>query len=160
MKKMKKMVETRSVILVLLLTLASLSAACSYSMHFVVVNASDHPIEVRCKIKAWPGQPDPLGSVGPLSITTASQLRAWSTEWRDLSRQEYGYDQESKTVAVLVMPGEAVQVQRSSSAGMSISFPIEEINIAGVDGEVRFQGEQAFKAFLKQTDRLFTLTYR
>jgi hypothetical protein len=66
----------RHIFLILLILFASMLTACSYSVEFVVVNESDRPIEVRCKIVNLPGNPDPAGITGPLSTANASQLRA------------------------------------------------------------------------------------
>ena len=40
------------------------------------------------------------------------------------------------------------------------NFSIEEMNITGTNGEVRLQGEQAFKSFVPASKTLYTLTYR
>lgn len=91
-------------------------------------------------------------------MTKASQLNASDQGWRELPVTEYQFNREARTVTVRVLPGEALLVKRCHDTG--ISLPINKITIAGADGEVSFQGEQAFKAFVKQTDTLFTLTYK
>jgi hypothetical protein len=62
------------------------------------------------------------------------------------------------------MPGEALLVKRfhdsSIQNGEPTDFPFEEITIAGENGEIRLQGKQTFKAFMSETERLYTLPYK
>jgi hypothetical protein len=154
----------RHIFLILLIIFAFVFTACSYSVEFVVINESDSPIEVRCKIVNLPGNPDPIGVVGPLSLANASQLRSGDREWRRLSDSEYRADIESRSVTARVLPGEALLVKRfhdsSMQNGEPTEFPIEEIVITGRNGEIKLQGKQTSKAFKSETERLYTLTYR
>jgi hypothetical protein len=154
----------RHIFLTLLILFALVFTACSYTVEFVVINESDRPIEVRCKVVNLPGDPDPVGVVGPLSIANASQLRSGDNEWRRLSDSEYRADVENHSVTARVMPGEALLVKRfhdsSIQNGEPTYFPIEEIVITGGNGEIKLQGKQTSKAFMSETERLYTLTYK
>lgn len=148
----------RNIFTILLLLFALTFTSCSYALEYVVVNESERPIEVRCKIYALPDEPNPLINIGPLSTMNASRLRAGSDEWRELSVTEYQFYRENSMVIVRVMPGEALLLKRSSTS--RVSFPIVEVTIVGADGEISFRGEQAFRAFIKETDRLRILIFK
>jgi hypothetical protein len=147
--------------LLLLILFALTFTGCSYAVEFVVVNESNQPIEVQCKID---GPGDPAGVVGPLSVVNTSQLRAGDRAWRKLSDGEYKVESDGRTVAARVMPGEALLVKRlhdtSIKNGEPAYFPIEEIVIAGAKGEIKLHGKQVPKAFIAETDRLFILAYK
>lgn len=143
---------------------ALLLTACSYSTHFVVINVTDQPVELRYKVKASPR--DPLEMVGEPRKTARDNLRNGDKEWRLLAPGEYAVDREARAVTIRVMPHEAVLVRNltnygghddTSDAG---SFAIEEIQLNGASGEVKLQGDQARRAFIRESDNLYTLTYK
>lgn len=152
----------RKINLILLLASVSLFTACSQAIEFIVVNESDHPIQIRCKVMDLPG--DPVAMIGPLSVTNASQLRAGNSEWRELSNGGYQVDHENRTVTVSTMPGEALLVKRvhwsDMKDGEPMSFSIEAITITGASGEIMLQGRQVSKAFVQEKNQLYTFTYK
>lgn len=155
----------RNVVFILLLSSVSLFTACSYFTDFVVVNESDHPVEVRYKVKNFPGEP--LELTGAAATMTISRLRAGNKEWRKLFDARHQLDRENRTIAVRVSSKEALRVTsihriggQIDDAEEAISFPIEEISVIGVCGEIRVQGRQAHKIFVAESNRLYTLTYK
>jgi hypothetical protein len=150
----------------LLISLASLTA-CSYLTNFVVVNASGRPIEVQYRVKN-PGQPMPATQMLPITPATkpASQIEQ-QNPWRDLSTSEFKFEPNSRTVGVLLMPGEALRIEQRNlvdgpqdDASQAPNFAIEEISISGSSGVISLEGEQARKAFVHLSDKTSTLTYK
>jgi hypothetical protein len=150
----------RHKILILLLAVVTLFTACSFPIDFAVVNRSDSPIEVRFKVFGFSGEP--LERFELLAKMMVSQLG--DGEWQDLSASEYRVDRENRMVTAQVMPGEALRVARVPDSDMQdgepMHFSIEEIAITGAHGEIRLQGEQARKAFVAETKKVHTLTYK
>ena len=154
----------KRVLTLLTFALALLLTACSYTTNFVVVNTTDRPLELRYKIKA--SGRDPLQLAGELLKTTAEKLRGGDSEWQRLSPEEYTVDREARVVTLRVMPQEALAVRRLTNYGGhddtadAESFAIEEIRLKGTSGEVTLQGDEARRAFLRESDNLYTLTYK
>ena len=154
----------RRVLIFLTFALALLLAACSYTTNFVVVNATDRPLELRYKIKA--SARDPLQLAGELLKTAEENLRADDRQWQRLSPEEYAVDREARTVTLRVMPHEAVVVRRLTNYGGhddtsdAEAFAVEEINLGGAGGEVKLQGDEARRGFVRESDNLYTLTYK
>ncbi|HYG80520.1 MAG TPA: hypothetical protein VD861_09045 [Pyrinomonadaceae bacterium] len=154
----------RKVLAFLTFALALVLTACSYATNFVVVNATDRPVELRYKVKDSPR--DPLEMAGAPKKTAAKKLRDGDSDWRLLAPGEYALDAAARTVTVRLMPGEAVLVTRltnyrghdnSARAG---AYAIEEIHLDGAGGAVKLRGEEARTGFVKQSDNLYTLTYK
>jgi len=155
----------RCIIFILLLAFVSLFTACSFFTDFVVVNESDHHIDVRYEIKNLPGEPLDL-TEAPATIVT-SQLRDRNKLWQKLSDAQYQLDRKSRTITVRVMPNNALRITSIHRIGGQIddnleegSFPIEEIIVIGPYGEIRVSGRQARKIFVAESNRLYTLTYK
>lgn len=153
----------RLLIFILLLAYVSSLTACSYITDFAVVNASDQPIEVRYKIRSYPGPFVP--PVTP-AVMTNHQLRAGNEQWRELSDAQYRLDSERRIITVRVMPDEVLRIQTVHRGGMQVNdaeeaefFSIEEITIIGVNGEMKLQGEQARKSFVAHSRDIYILTY-
>lgn len=160
----------RRTIFILLLASVSLLTACSYGTDFAVVNRSGHPIEVRYKTK------EPVSNLssdlpyaaGVPAKTSVSQLNDVDS-WRELAVNQYHVDRDpvslTATATVRVMPGEALRItsileyDSYVTTGRAVSFPFEEITVSGPDSELRLTGEQARKAFVRNSANLYTLTY-
>lgn len=160
----KRRSPASSVIFILSLTGVALLTACSYITNFVIVNESDQPIEVRYRVRDFPGAFYPPETPATM---TARELRAGNKKWRELSDAQYEVNSERRIVTVRVPPGEALLVERVVRLGMQVndaeeaeSFLIEELAIRGAHGEMRFQGEQARKVFAPESKKLYTLLYR
>lgn len=161
MNRLREQIEMRYVIGVLLLASVSLLAACTRLKEFAIVNESNQPIEVQYKIRKLPIEPYiPTGT--PAKAAT-SQLG--EREWRKLSDTEYRFDSETGTVLVRVMPGEAllighVRIEGDDESLEAADFDIEEITIAGANGEIRLSGKQTRTSFIAESNRLATLRYK
>lgn len=155
----------RSILLTLIIVFSLTAAACSYTTDFFVVNASESPIEIRYKVKVPPHAPQPLEFVP--SIKLASRLEDRKKEdWKKLTADRYQIDQATRTVTVKLLSQEALFVGRvfhyfgPDDADDLKSFPIEEMNVSGVVGEMKLSGKQLLKAFSKQSVMLYTLSYQ
>lgn len=155
----------RSVLLILILLFSLATAACSYLTDFVVINTSGSPVEVNYKFKAPSGGPKTIETIP--AIQSASQLNSnGKKQWQDLTADKYRIDQTSRTVTVKLLPQEALFITRmhhyigpDDSSDVNF-FPVEEISIAGSEGNLTFSGKQLLKAFSKQSRVLYTLAYR
>ncbi len=155
---MKRILVPLTFILALLLT------ACSYTTNFVILNATAQPVELRYKLKASPR--DVLQVAGEPRKTAGEKLQNSDKEWRLLAPGEYSVDSEARTVTIRLMPHEAVLVRQLTNYGGhddtsdAEAFAVEEIRLNGASGEVILQGDQARRSFQRESDNLYTLTYR
>ncbi|HYE73662.1 MAG TPA: hypothetical protein VEF04_10035, partial [Blastocatellia bacterium] len=144
------------ILLILIISLSLASTACSYITDFVVVNASESPIEVSYKIKGIPNHQHPIS--GTPSITVASQLKSNErSKWQDISTDRFEIDQPNRTVKVKLMPQEALLITRMhhytgpDDPSDVEFFPIEELSVAGSIGSLKSSGKQLLKAFNEQS---------
>ena len=153
----------RCVILALLLFAASLLSACSYITDFVVANESDQPIEVRYRVKKFPGPFTPPAV--PSTIETSQLSPKGSQQWHQLTSDGFQLDEDSRTVKVRVLPHQALRIATMHHYGGhddsvdAQDFPVEEITIVGTNGEQRFVGQHARTTFSAVSRALYTLTY-
>src|ERR1700730_4252468 len=123
----------KRVMLVVLVASAALLTGCSYVTDFAIVNESDQPIEVRYKVKNFPGNFAP--PVAPATIA-ASQLSAkGNQQWNKLNSNQYQLDQENRIVVLRLTPHEALLIadmhnySGHGDAWDAKEFPIEEITV-------------------------------
>ncbi len=138
----------------LLLILAALSSACSFSTDYAIINDSGRPIEVTYRI-AEAGI-DPLVETRKPAIVTASRLS--SREWQELSPTQYVFDGERRTVTVNLPPGQALRINQGGEWTESYSgerFIIQELDIKGANGEVILKGDRVYQAFTVVPKRFF-----
>jgi hypothetical protein len=156
----------RRPILILLILLFPAFTACSYSTAFVVVNDSDHPIEVRYKVNRDAGV---LSSTDtPAKIAASQVANRYRAQWRNLSPAEYQTSKNDRTITVIVnvMPHEALWVTTmfhyvgDEDPNDVASWPIDEISLAGTNGGMTFTGQKARKSFSYVSRLLYTLTYK
>lgn len=149
--------------LIALVGCALLFASCSFVTDFVVANQSDQAIEVRYKIRNYPGPFAP--PVAPATIATSRLAAKGTKEWNELTRGQYRLDQENRTVIVQVMPGQALRIARMhhymghQEPGDAETFPIDEVILTGARGELKLVGQQARWMFSEISGVLYTLTY-
>lgn len=160
---MNRIIPPKLVISVFLLATTLLFTGCSdRAIDFVIVNRSDHAIEIKCKADNLPG--NPIERIGQLATISDSKLRAGDREWRLLSDAEYQVDVENRVVIIHIMPGDALRVAHLDESvmkdGEPMAFSIEEIDITGAYGEINLEGKQVPGAFIQETDKLHTLTYK
>ncbi len=141
----------RYVLLISFLLFAWVLTACSFSTEFVVVNESEHSVQVRYKTIRDPGRPVTLA---------ASQLL--SHEWRELHAERYVYDSQNRTVTISLNPGEAVRITITGNGELSkcigVDDQIKEIDLLGVSGEVSFRGDQVHKNFGVEPKPFYSLS--
>jgi hypothetical protein len=148
----------------MLAAICLLSAGCSYTTDFVVINNSAQPIDVRYRIKQFPGEfslPDKPATIA------ASQLDSHGgQQWKPLASDTYQVDQSTRNATVRVMPGDALRVIAMSNyrghedAWDANEFPVDEIVVSGGNGELKLTGSQARTTFTKVSLALYTLTYK
>lgn len=137
--------------------------ACSYSAHFVIVNDSENPIEVRYKVKVRRTAmlPDIPATVA------ASQLDPHGGQpWQLLALDQYQFDRESGTASINLAPHVALRVVSASLPTGSEeplsgeAFYLEEISLTGSQGQLTLKGVQARTGFVKESKVLYTLRYK
>ena len=126
--------------LILILLLTSTLTACSYFTDFVVVNESDHPIDVGYRYKHFPGD-KPFELYVPPSKIAAQRLSSkGGNEWQQLTPSDYQLDRENRTVLVRVMPREAIRIYsfhnyRGHDDAQGQGYPFEEFRCLGLAAE-------------------------
>jgi hypothetical protein len=157
--------EMRRLSLLLIVFSSLVCTACSYITDFVIINASESPVEVTYKIKEPPNGPKNI-SVIP-SIKLASQLKSDDkNKWNDLAVDRYRSDQASRTVIVKLLSQEALFLTSMhhytgpDDPHDVECFPIEELSIIGSVGNLKSSGKQLLRAFTEQSRVLYTLTYQ
>lgn len=153
----------RALLLAALLVLATALSGCSYQSEFVVVNQTESPIEVRYKVKNYPGTFCP--PVAPSSISASDLNPKGNQQWTLVTSSSIQLDEANRTVSVRVSPHEVLLVTimhhyvSHDDPGDAQKFPIEEINVSGPRGEINLVGEQARRNFSEVSRALYTLTY-
>jgi hypothetical protein len=153
-------------VLSILIILSSLAcAACSYITDFVVINESESQVEISYKVKEPPNSPQKISVIPATKL--ASQLNSdEKNKWRDLAADRYKIDQANRTVTVKLLPQEALFLTSlhhytgPDDPNDVNWFPIEELNITGSVGGLKFSGKQLLRAFSERSRVLYTLTYR
>jgi hypothetical protein len=154
----------RRYLAVLIFTLILLLSACSYTASFVILNESEKPLKVQYKIKNSPYEP--LQLIGEPAKTAASNLRQSDRQWQMLKSGEYQLDREARTVTVEVPPHEALRVSYITNYGghdgatAAGKFEIDEVVLSGSSGEIKFEGDQARRKFIEDSESLYVLSYR
>jgi len=156
----------RHIFLALLLLFASMSAACQFVYDFVVINATEQPIEITYRIGGT--NDEPLAETGRPAVLAASEVS--SGEWRELSLTQYVLDKEKRTVKVSIPTGTALRIYqgRESEPRSATDFIIKEVSIRGANGELVLKGDQVYKSFIAVPKPFFsfgpstlmTLTYK
>ena len=140
----------RPAFLLLIVLAASFLGGCSFSTDYVIVNSSGGPVQVTYTIA--PTSIDPLAATGvgiPAMLPT-SQLNG--REWRKLSAAEFGFDRANRTVTVSLPPNQGLLITRGGDYNpkppVAEKFMIEEIRIAGPNGEIILKDDAVKKAFV------------
>ena len=148
-------------LLLLTITLAS----CSYSTDFVVLNETEHQIEVVYRVKASPPGPPSL-EIEPMVVSAANLEMRDIGKWTKLTPDRFRIDQVNRTVTVRVSAHEGLWITSmhhyigDEDPNDVNGFPIREVSVVGADGEMRFTGDKARKAFERKSRVLYVLTYK
>jgi hypothetical protein len=141
----------RRAFLSLIVLASSFLGGCSFSTDYVIVNSSEEPVQVTYTIA--PTSIDPLAATGvgiPAMLPT-SQLYG-RREWHKLSAAEFGFDRTNRTVTVSLPPNQGLLITRGGDYNpkppVAEKFIIEEIRIAGPNGEIILKGDAVRKAFV------------
>jgi hypothetical protein len=130
--------------------LTAFYGGCSYSTDYVIVNSSNARAQVTYTIA--PTTIDPLVATGVdiPAMLPVSQLNG--REWRKLSATEFVFDRVNRTVTVSLPPNQGLLIKRGGNYNpnppVAEKFIIEEIRIAGSNGEITFKGDAVKKAFV------------
>jgi hypothetical protein len=136
--------------LLLIVLTSSILGGCSFSTDYVIVNSSGGAVQVTYTIA--PTSIDPLAATGvgiPAMLPT-SELNG--REWRKLPAAEFAFDRSNRTVTVSLPPNQGLLITRGGDYNpnppVAEKFIIEEIRIAGPNGEIIFKGDAVRKAFV------------
>lgn len=155
----------RTFLIVILLLLTITLTSCSYSTDFVVFNDTDNQIEVVYRVK-----PSPLGApsleIEPMVVSAANLEVRDISKWTKLAPDRFRIDQVNRTVTVRVLAHEGLWITSmhhyigDEDPNDVTNFPIQEVSVAGADGEMRFTGDKARKAFERRSRVLYVLSYK
>lgn len=135
--------------LVLLLIFTVCFAACSFSMDYAVVNASENTVTVTYTIAPTGIDPLVATGIGVPAILSVSEITG--REWRPLSSTQFNFDRSTRRVTVSLPPDQALLINRGSEwrsdSPEANHFIIREVHIAGSNGEMTLQGDAVYKSF-------------
>jgi len=147
----------KRLITIAILGLTTICMACSFSHEFVVVNESSQPVDVQYRVKESEGRfsPPEMPATLPSSELKPRELHMWVR----LAANRYRIDPEYRTVSVRILPGEALLIATLHRDSWS-EFPLERIEVRGVNGVQNFTDSQVLRAFSDNSASLHTLKYR
>jgi hypothetical protein len=152
----------RTMIIVVALSAALLSSACSVSYEFVIVNESDAPLEVKYILK--PSAMPPHGQIEVPAVLSSDRLSRAERPWVTLPYERYHIDHGSGHVTVRLGPHEALRVadimnySGHESEYSESRFPIASLSLNGARGSVSYEGRQAMTQFVK-SDSAYLIKY-
>jgi hypothetical protein len=151
----------RRVIPLLLISILPL-AGCSYRYDFVVVNKSGGPIQVEYRLKRHtPETPGEFVEINPPAKMSLGEFQKSKHDWRNLSKDAYGWDNATGTFSVNVASAEALLVDYTYNYGGSEDqFHLMSIKITGAKGSIDLEGRQAQTQFKVESDTNYVLEYR
>lgn len=138
-------------------------SACSYLTDFVVVNRSDQTVQVRYRIRNYPGPFAP--PVAPATIAMSGLSIKHNQKWVELPTEAYRLDQHNRTVIVELGANQVLRLARLHNYSVEDStnvadFPVEELLVTGESGELQLAGEQVRLAFTEMSRVLYSLSYK
>ncbi len=149
----------RKLALLILALLAVLLPACSVSNDFVVVNESNQSIEVQYQLKLRYNETTPPATpTPPPAKQDADEFLKSGQVWREVSAEQYQYDQGVGIVTVTVAPGEALRVGNVLNYSRT-SLDLVTLSITGALGLVKLEGRQVPMQFGEESGR-FVIRYR
>ena len=152
----------RKLLILLLLILPLLLAACSYRYEFVVINKSDAAIGVRYQLKRWtPETPGKFVDFHPPAKLTEKEFQKSERQWQNLPKDQYAFDNLTGTFTVTVAADEVLLLQHASNyQGNENEFDFARIKISGSKGTIDLEGRQAQTQFKIESDTKYVIRYR
>ena len=153
--------KSKVAISLLLATILFLSA-CSVGYEFVIVNASNSPIEVQYTIK--PSGMPPNSRTHMPAIVNAVEMKKSEREWKAVPAEQHHIDYKSGKVTVTLAPNQALRVADiinypgHDSESSDVRFHITSLSLEGTRGSVKYEGRQALTQFRESDD--FVITYK
>jgi len=146
------------ILIVSLMSVLVLSA-CSVRSDFVVVNESDHPIEVQYQFKPSISKTAPLAdSIQPPAKLEVKEFQKSGREWKNVPEEQFHYDNRTGVVTVMVVPGEALLLDYVYNYS-ELDFDLDSLSLTGAQGIIKLEGRQTFMQF-KEESGSFVIRYR
>lgn len=140
----------RRALLILLLLFTASFAGCSFSMDYVVVNASGNIVNVTYTI--GPTGIDPLAATGIGVPATLDLSELSGRKWRPLSSSQFSFDPISRNITVSLPPNKGLLIYKGAEwrehATVRTTFIITEIHITGSNGEMILKRDAVYKNFV------------
>ena len=133
--------------------------SCTQVTTLVLINASDHGMEVRYELD-WPLAP---GSDNQPMIASLEAYDGRSTDWRPLGVGEALRIGAGERSVTLVLPAESVlrfgseTFQETTGGGIRVSIQVLELRTA--TGSRRYEGTEVADGFQQQSGFLWELRY-
>lgn len=139
----------RTIHLTALFSFVLLLSACSYRNNFVVVNKSGEAIEVQYRLKPHPsGTSGKFVEVRPPAKLSLKDFEAEGYGWKEVAKEQYGFDSLTGTFRVNVAPGEALLIDFAYNyTGTESEFNLAGITINGAKGSLKLEGRPAQTQF-------------
>jgi len=141
-------------------------AGCVLLTDFVVVNASDVKIQVSYRVKEAPGATDPLQMLPIRPATKSAADLDEDVQWHQLGTSEFSFDVGTRTVSTSLNGGDALRIEQrnlvdgpQNDYDRAQNFAIEEIELKGVYGDIRLQGDLARRSFVVKSRKTYVLAY-
>lgn len=151
----------RNKVLVGLAQVAGMLTACSFSTDLVIANLSDNTIQVKYRVKEYPGPPGPFTPLLKPALKATDQMTD-DSPWTELPADQYQLDPANRTVTVTVTPKTALLIERVRGPGLpddAASLAINEVQIVGSYGAVMVKGEQVLKSFTPESKKVYAIRY-
>lgn len=154
-------------LVLLLLFYVVFLAGCSSFTDFVVVNESNHIVEVRYKVKK--SSAGPLATSGlPATIETSELSKYGGSPWKEVNSDRFKLENEAEidTVVLRLKAKEALRLttirsyKDDSACDGGSGFPITEILIQGPGGKLELRGDHARTDFVKLSRALCVIEYK
>ena len=140
-----------------IMMLALVLSACSVRNDLVVVNESNHPIEVQFQFEPSYSKAGPAGdAIQPPAKLGIKEFQASGREWKEVPEEQFHYDAGSGTVTVMVAADEALLLDYVYNYSYS---DLASLSIIGAQGSIRLEGGQTFGQFREESGS-YVLRYK
>ncbi|MEO0537341.1 MAG: hypothetical protein AAF215_26230 [Cyanobacteria bacterium P01_A01_bin.123] len=164
----------------------SIFSGCSWVSSFYIINNSDNDIMISYRVSRYISS-KPTDNIdfsdcfetsarsAPYiteNVRKASELRSASSDRRQLNSNEYFCDVEERVVNFKVAPQTAVEIhwevnylghekesELAMESGRVHRLRLEPLRLEGSQGSIVYEGDQAIKAFKKESNTKYVLEY-